>query len=646
MKKGNKKITLFGLALSFLFIFTALKYQTHFPYKEAGLTERQAAAYLLERLTYGARPGDVDKVIKMGIENWFNHQLNADLPDNKLNDILSPYPVLTMSNDDILKLYPKPGMILYEAKEAGVIDNIKNVNRDDPEFRRAIKNFMNEKGYKPPRELLGTLYGQKIIRALYSENQLKEILTDFWFNHFNVSITNNQAREYVLTYERDAIRPYVLGKFRDLLEATAKHPAMLLYLNNAESSANPGQKTTVQYILEKRLNNSPFSFRFQGRREQMMQRIRQMNNNRKQKGLNENYGRELMELHTLGVDGGYTQQDVIEVARAFTGWTILPSGKNKEKFEEQIEKGKKFGLVVDDQFVFRPDLHDAGEKIVLGNKIPAGGGIQDGEKILDILASSPATAHHISFELAQKFVSDNPPESLVKRLTQKFIETNGDIKELMRTIVESPEFWSKDARRAKIKSPFELAISALRALNAEVQNPFPLAQWINKMGEPLYAYQAPTGYPDNARYWINTGSLLNRMNFGLNLAKGKIHGISFDLAELNNYREPESLEAALKIYARIMMPERDLTETVSMLTPNLTDPEFFKKISDKASSNHSSEKFQTTIANDSTFDDDLVNGDNTDDTKDLSKIMNGKVNSQSLANVVGLIVGSPEFQRR
>lgn len=640
MKNKNKKIALYGFVLSLLFIFTASKSSGHFPYKEAGITEKQAAAYLLERLTYGARPGDVNKVINMGLENWFNHQLNADLPDDKLNEILSPYPVLTMSNDDILKLYPKPGILLYEAKEAGVIDNIKNIDRKDPEFRRAMIKFMNEKGYKPPRELLGALYGQKIIRAVYSENQLKEILTDFWFNHFNVSITNNQAREYVLTYERDAIRPNVLGRFRDLLEATAKHPAMLLYLNNAESAANPGQKTTVQYNLENRLNNSPFGFRFERRKEQMMQRIQQMNKNRKLKGLNENYGRELMELHTLGVDGGYTQQDVIEAARAFTGWTILPFGRNKEKFEQRIEKGKQFGLIVDDQFVFRPDLHDAGEKIILGHKIPAGGGIEDGEKVLDILASSPATAHHISFELAQKFVSDNPPESLVKRLTQKFIETNGDIKELMRALVESPEFWSKEARRAKIKSPFELAISSLRAINAEVQNPFPLAQWINKMGEPLYAYQAPTGYPDKAQYWINTGSLLNRMNFGLSLAKGNIRGIYFDLAVLNHNMEPESLEAALKIYAQIFMPERDLTETISMLTPNLTDPGFFKKISDKTS------KVQTTAVNDTNLDDDLISGDNVEGTEDLSKIMNGKVNSQSLANVIGLIIGSPEFQRR
>jgi uncharacterized protein (DUF1800 family) len=326
------------------------------------------------------------------------------------------------------------------------------------------------------------------------------------------------------------------------------------------------------------------------------------------RGLNENYARELLELHTLGVDGGYTQQDVIEVARAFTGWTVLPPGPRRAEAERRLARvvqaggqaGGRLGFHREGEFLFRADAHDAAAKTVLGTRLPAGRGIEDGEQVLDLLAVHPSTAKHLATKLAVRFVSDKPPQALVDRLAAVYLKSGGQVRPVLVAIAESPELWSRDALGAKIKSPFELAASALRGLGAEVEDPRDTLRWIADMGQRLYAYQAPTGFPDRAEAWVNTGSLLNRMNFGLQLAAGRVRGVDFDLAALNGGREPESRDEALKAYAARLLPGRDLEPALALLQPMVNDPDLAKKVEQ----------------------------------------------STAVEQVVGVILGSPEFQRR
>ena len=319
------------------------------------------------------------------------------------------------------------------------------------------------------RLVIAELSEQKILRAAYGERQLEEVLSDFWFNHFNVYAAKGADRQLLTAYERDAIRPNVLGSFRTLLGATAHSPAMLFYLDNWMSTDPNGRHLTT--TDEARQRNRA---RLLGvMRPELAERLEQQGNKRPT-GLNENYGRELMELHTLGVDGGYTQQDVVEVARALTGWTI--------------DRPRLSG-----EFTFDPRMHDPGEKHVLGHTIKAGGGENDGEQVLDILASHPSTATFIATKLARRFVSDQPPQALIDRAAKRFLDTKGDIREVVRTIVESPEFFAPAAYRAKVKTPFEFVVSALRASSAEVRSGLGLIRALQQLGMPLYQAQAPTG---------------------------------------------------------------------------------------------------------------------------------------------------------
>lgn len=340
------------------------------------------------------------------------------------------------------------------------------------------------------RSVVAELSQQRLLRAIYSERQLEEVLVDFWLNHFNVFVGKGQVRTYLTEYERDVIRPRVLGRFRDLLGATAASPAMLFYLDNWQSTAEPDAQTTADRIRARR-------------RPRRGGPITEPQNRRR--GLNENYARELMELHTLGVDGGYTQKDVQEVARAFTGWTI--------------ETPRQGGA-----FRFEPRIHDQGEKIVLGHRIKAGGGKKDGERVLDILAAHPSTARFIATKLARKFVADVPPPSLVDRAAARFRDTDGDIREVVRTIITSPEFFAPEAYRAKVKSPYEFVVSATRAANVDAGAALPMVQALRELGMPLYFCQPPTGYADRADAWVNTGALLNRMNFAVALTQGRLRG--------------------------------------------------------------------------------------------------------------------------
>ena len=586
------------------------------PWREAGLTERQAAAHLLNRFAFGPRPGEVDQVVAMGLDRWVERQLAADLPDPNLDARLRDLPALALSQADMVRIYRNPNQILQQAVKEGVIDKrelaaakadegLKKLyargnaggnggggngaggggaagadaaDLERPELRAKVLEFARAKGYRPERELQGQLLAQKVLRAAESQDQLREVMTDFWFNHFNVSATNGRARPYLLSFERDAIRPNALGSVRGLLEATARHPAMLYYLDNAESTAAPDAPTLLGD--EMRSMRRPA-----GRFGYGPPPPSRPAGAPKGHGLNENYARELMELHTLGVDGGYSQRDVIEVARAFTGWTVLPSGPAREAVEKRLERVRRFGglgFQVDGDFLFRADMHDSAAKTVLGRSLPPGRGIEDGEQVLDVLAGHPSTARHLSTQLAVRFVSDNPPRALVDRLVATYDRSRGDVRAMLRTLVQSPEFWARGAVGAKVKSPFELAVSAVRASGAHVEDPRPLLGWIARMGEPLYAYQAPTGYPDRADAWVNTGSLLNRMNFGLQFASQRIPGVDMDLPSLHDGPEPESRQAALTTFAALLLPGRDLSATIRMLTPMVSDPAVARRVDDAA----------------------------------------------------------------
>jgi uncharacterized protein (DUF1800 family) len=602
-----------------------------FPWKEAGLTEREAAAHLLNRFSYGPRPGEIDRVLKMGLERWFERQLAGRQAEPRL-DRLDELPALTMPASQIARTYPRPGLVLSEARRAGVIPGRRGESADGEEtrldeadrreMRAAVLRWARRQGYRSQRELVGQLMAQKLWRGAEAENQLSEVMTDFWFNHFNVSLTDNQARGYILSYERDAIRPNSLGDFSELLGATARHPAMLLYLDNAQSAAPAEAVTTMEEEIERR----------------------------PRRGLNENYARELLELHTLGVDGGYTQEDVIAVARAFTGWTLMPPGPRRREAEEKLRQARRaggLGFVTDGELLFRADQHDADEKVVLGRKLPAGRGIEDGEEVLDLLARHPATARHIAQKLAVRFVSDTPPPALVDRLAGVFQTTGGDTRAMLRTLAASPDFWSRKAVGAKIKSPFELAVSALRVTGGRIEDPRDLLGWIARMGQPLYAYQAPTGFPDRGDAWVNTGSLLHRMNFGLQLAAGRVGGIEMDLKTLNGGREPASRDEALQAYAGLLLPGRNLEPVLAQLGPMVHDPGLARKV-DAVSPEEDPLTGLTDLDGDPLADE----GSPKDRPRGWKAVFSSPPAPRDLhpptpvEQVVGVILGSPEFQRR
>jgi uncharacterized protein (DUF1800 family) len=365
----------------------------------------------------------------------------------------------------------------------------------------------------------------KLQRAIYSERQLEEVMTDFWFNHFNVFVGKGPERLLLTNYEQDVIRPHALGKFEDLLVATAKSPAMLIYLDNW-LSVGPNSMQ-AQGIPARPYRYGPY-----GRPRRFPPNP---NQRRKQNsGLNENYGRELLELHTLSVNGGYSQRDVTEVAKVFTGWTV------ENPFN---------GL----GFRYEPRMHEPGPKFVLGHRIkPNGEG--EGKEVLHMLATSPQTAHFISLKLAERFVADDPPPALVDRMAETFKKKKGDIREVLETMFHSPEFWAETSYRAKVKTPLEFVASAVRATGADVSDALPLARQLNNMGMPLYGAQPPTGYSMRAETWVSSSALLNRMNFALALAAGKVHGIEVNAAQLadTSNSSPDAMSALSTMEAKLL----------------------------------------------------------------------------------------------
>ena len=520
MKKFGIALTLAGVAV------LAAYSETDYSRFNQPLSEDQQILHALNRLTFGPRPGDVETVRKMGLKKWIDQQLHPErVAENpEVASRLRPLESLQMSAAEIATNYPPPQVLRAmtqgllplsadpearqraelqmqrlrarrEAKEDGDVktkaqgkggDRLQQAMRqqvmsvaDPVERRKLIAD-------KAPQQVLPyDLNEAKLYRAIYSNRQLEEQMADFWFNHFNVYIDKGADRILTSTYERDAIRPHVFGKFRDLLEATAQSPAMLFYLDNWQSvSPELGQRDINQ-------------------RAKLRAKAKQA------RGLNENYARELMELHTLGVDGGYTQQDIIEVARCFTGWTISQPNRGGE-------------------FIYNDRVHDKGEENVLGVRIPAGGGRADAEKVLDILARHPSTARFISTKLARKFVADDPPPALIDRMAKTFHDTDGDIRAVMSTMFDSKEFFSEGAFQAKVKTPLELVVSAIRASDAEVDFAIPLSMQIAQLGEPLYRKIEPTGYSGANSEWVNSAALLARMNFALALADNRVPGSKVD----------------------------------------------------------------------------------------------------------------------
>jgi uncharacterized protein (DUF1800 family) len=648
--------------------------------------------HALNRFTFGARPGDVERIRAMGLDQWFDEQLHPDkINDSAVEARLAPFRTLKMSTREMVENFPPPQVLkaiengrmsmprdpakkaVYESRMAEYQQRQQNKNKEDkaaanginnldqpmaetkpaagaqttagskdagvemkldpndpplteeqrrqmkrredamyadisgdlllqmdPEARykailkmpaeerldlartyRGPKAMQLVEGMKPdqretveaivqPQAVLGELAEAKLLRAIYSDRQLDEVMTDFWFNHFNVFIGKGPDRYMINAYERDVIRPHALGKFKDILAATAKSPAMLFYLDNWQS-VGPNSDLAIYGP------GRPF-----GRRGRFARPRPQAKN--RPSGLNENYAREIMELHTLGVDGGYTQKDVTELAKVLTGWSI-----------EQPQLGGSFR--------FNERAHEPGSKYVLGHKI-GGHGEREGEEMIDVLAHHPSTAKFISRKLAMRFVSDNPPQSLVNRMAETFMKKDGDIREVLRTLFHSPEFWAADAYRAKMKTPLEFVASAARVSGADVQNALPLVATLNRMGMPLYAMQPPTGYSMKAEAWVNSSALLNRMNFALALGSGKLPGASVDSQALLRGPAPADADAALAALEQSILAGDVSPQTHAVMHKQLSDPKISqRKLDDMAA----------------------------------------KPNYGAIA---GLIMGSPEFQRR
>ena len=573
------------------------------------LTPREQATHVLNRLAFGPRPGDVDRVVALGVDRWIDQQLRPErVLDREMDQLMAAFPAMRLSASELLRDYPPRNAQQRAARL-----------RADSMLTRADSIALRQEAQRN-REFVNDLMSVKVARAVVSERQLAEVMTDFWENHFNVFIGKGQLRYYLPDYTERTIRPHALGRFRDLLGAVAKSPAMLLYLDNAQSVADSGQPTLgggAQGFGRGRGRGAVINRRIQrmdSAQREMLEQVQQ----RRPRGLNENYARELLELHTLGVDGGYTQQDVIEVARALTGWGISAPRQGGD-------------------FVFRGPAHDAGPKVVLGHRLRAGRGIEDGEEVLDIVSRHPSTAMYISRKLAIRLVSDDPPDDLVERAAATFTRTNGDIREVVRVIITSNEFFSRAAYRSKVKSPFEVTVSALRALGARADTTQFSAGLVGRLGQPLYGHQAPNGWPETGAAWINTGAILNRINLGILVASGRVPGAPLrgwaPFAELARAPRQAQVDAVIEAF----LAGRASPETKEILASG-NNPLMARATSDSV----------------------MLDADPPPDQMDamrgrgpgLGRGRGGGGGFQrlpqltGLPQVIGLALGSPEFQRR
>ncbi|HEX8633944.1 MAG TPA: DUF1800 domain-containing protein [Pyrinomonadaceae bacterium] len=709
--------------------------------KAARLSDEQRILHVLNRLGFGARPGDVERVRQLGLETYIERQLAPDKIEDAATEArlrnLSSY---WMTTAELYRKYPQPGQLLRALQRQGRLpadlaelreNRTKAGNEaskppaptgaaamagampdDAPDmmkagetgaakadarkdYRQALQEYYRENNLLQPARITAELQSSRILRAAYSERQLQEVLVDFWTNHFNVYANKGADRWLLVAYDRDTIRPRTLGKFKDLLLATAQSPAMLFFLDNFQSVSpsagagaarmRPRVKRFFETLTDPQAGGAEGAGQQGGERRRRMNRRRQLQRagmnaeaapqqqmpaageqqgrmaaetaqtpapqpRRRRRGINENYARELMELHTLGVEGGYTQKDVQEVARCFTGWTIFdPRGA-----------GGAAGLTNPERagtFFFNPRLHDDGEKVVLGHKIPAGGGMNDGLMVLDILSKHPSTAKFIATKLARRFVSDNPSPVLVERIAAAYMKSDGDIRTTLRAIFASPEFNAPENYRAKIKTPFELAISALRSLGGETTGAPALHQWIARMGEPLYQYQAPTGYPDTAEHWVNTGALLERMNFALALVGNRINGTRVDLSRFNGAGGDGAATGANKSrlieqFAAVIlqgdMSERTKAALLKQLNEAATTPTTPTTAATANAANAATAMTRATN-NDATNDDDTMmqrggGGRRGGARREMLAAANTPITEA--ARIAALILGSPEFQRQ
>jgi uncharacterized protein (DUF1800 family) len=611
------------------------------------LSVDEAILHALNRLAYGPRPGDVERVRQMGLAKWIEQQLDPKSIDDRAAEArLEQFPTLRMSTAKLLGEYPRPkqqaekqaavrearaeqqrsdaaatvardmpdkGAEVAQARQDGQGSQEQTAASDGAESMKDDVNAASPMKQENAREMNATTRGlgkrdllgggdpnavpravaddskrpqrvveelamAKVARAIYSERQLQQVMDDFWFNHFNVFAGKGEDRWFLTSYERDVIQPHAMGKFKDLLTATAKSPAMLFYLDNFLSADPRAPQRMAAERASRQYRRGGFGRPWPPRAAPQQQAKKNV------RGLNENYGRELMELHTLGVDGGYTQKDVTEVARCFTGWTI--------------DKPREYA-----DFKFDERLHDPDPKIVLGKKIHAGG-MKDGEQVIELLARHPSTAKFISTKLARRFVSDTPPPSLVTRMAKTFESSDGDIRAVLKTMIYSPEFWSRESYRAKIKTPFELVVSTARALGSDVDTPMPLVQWTGRIGEPLYQCQPPTGYADKSDAWVNTGALLNRLNFSLALAGNKVRGSRSDVGSLLGPEADGDARGALSRAVQVFLGGQTAATTVDTLEKQLENPQI------------------------------------------VQAKLDDPVRRVDLGVVAGLVLGAPEFQRR
>jgi uncharacterized protein (DUF1800 family) len=544
------------------------------PGDKKSLTANQKALHVLNRLGFGARPGDVEKVKALGIQKYIEQQLNpGSIDDSVAEKKVSNLEVFKMSTAEVFAKYPNPGALLRmlegEGRAAANQDEMTEQQRQ--ERQKKLSEYYRKYDLRRANQLRPQITANRVLRAVYSERQLQEVMVDFWQNHFNVFAGKAAVRWYIPSYERDVLRKNALGNFRDLLVGTAQHPAMLFYLDNFESrspNSQPANQAGGRLAQLVRSGNLTPQMRERIKTNQGLtdaeldQRIKRLQNQqqRARVGLNENYARELMELHTMGVDSGYTQKDIVEVARAFTGWTIAdPRGYRrvagatiKGNEEQRLARIQRLAGVPDDiesgEFYFNANWHDKEAKTVLGQKVDEGG-IKDGLKVIDILVKQPATAKFIARKLAVKFVSDKPSEALVDRVAKAFSKSNGDIKTTLKAIFTDDEFFSAANYRAKIKTPFELAVSAIRTIGADTNSSPAVLAMLNKLGEVPYGYQAPTGYPDTAEDWVNTGALLERLNFAVALSANQIPGTRVDL---KRFAAPSKTEVMNKAIAAVL----------------------------------------------------------------------------------------------
>ena len=504
---------LLGLALTG---WSAAQPVPQMPYRAAGLSERQAARFLLQRLTFGPTPGQVEAVANQGLEKWLEIQLSGTSAEDPLSLRLAELPSLSLRQGEERTAYVSRNRMMEMAEQDTLKKWTEGSERSRQIYEARLRDFKEAQGLSTYDDLFDELRYQKLLRCRYSNNQLREVLTDFWFNHFNVAALNDNVRVNVLSYERDILRPGALGSFPSLLHQTSQHPAMLYYLDNAQSSAAAGARTTLNTRYDAAVKEDQEDLR-QG------QPLK-----RKNGGLNENYAREVMELHTLGVEGGYTQRDVSELARCLSGWTVLyPEAKN-DNLRTLIEPGEALGYEQRGDFLFRADWHDAEAKNLLGRTFPAGGGRAEGEQALELLAQHPATGRFLARKLAQRFVCDEPPAALVERMSLAYRDHQGDIRPMLVALVESPEFWAEAARPSKVKSPLEYLVSCLRCCDADLRFERGHFYWLQRMGESLYACAPPTGYSEDSRSWVSTSSLVNRLNFATQLSQNRIQGITVD----------------------------------------------------------------------------------------------------------------------